>query len=124
MDNEPLRRIAHEIERIAGDEGKRGYTARFQHVNVSRTNNLDLIHDVCVSLLSHSQVNLISNRDVLQPPEEPVAVPGDSNVSFNSRHRGAGDAPDPSVKSQIVRSVIDRNPDLHLCDLEHCQRRT
>jgi hypothetical protein len=92
-------------------------------MNVSGTDNFNLVHDVSVSLGAHNQINLISDRNVFQPSEETVAVPGDSSVARITQRRGSSDTSNAPVQRQVVRSFEDRDSDFHLRNLEHSQRK-
>ena len=72
--------------------------------------------------LHRVELDHVARRDVLQSPEEAVAVTGDAQVSIRARLRRALDVPDGAVERAVVGARQHRHLESNLRDSEHGER--
>src|SRR4051794_12541955 len=90
-DDEPARRGADEVERVTRDQRQRRRRGGVQHRDIVRVDDPRSLDPIDVLAVQRVDLYGVTDRDVLQSPEEAVAVAGDAEVPIRSRWRGTLD---------------------------------
>lgn len=109
VDDKALRGLADEIKGVAGDEGEFGFVANVEHPHLIRRNDLGGIDNVAVGAGVVGDVDLHIFGDVLERPEESIAVAGEAERPQASGHGGALDVTDASLQAGGVEVREDRD---------------
>src|SRR4029453_5938751 len=76
-----------------------------------------------LSALSRIDLDDVARRDVLQSPEEAVAMSGDAQVSSRARLRSTFDEADSAVECAVVGAIQHRHLESNFRDPQHGERR-
>lgn len=80
-DDEAVRRGAYVVERVAGDERERGFRRRVEDGYLGWRHDAGVADDVGEVAVRSGDANVIAGADVLQRPEEGVAMGGKRDVA-------------------------------------------
>jgi hypothetical protein len=116
-----LRCAPEEIERVAGDERKRGYGLWPQHFHLARRDNLDLIHNVSVRSLQRPQLDGVTDAYIFKSAKKSVPMASDADVAGLARAGCTRNPSDRVVQSQIVGAVEERGFKRNLRNPQHRQ---
>ena len=111
------------IERVTGDQRERAHRCRVEHPHVFRVRRPIRVHAVHLLPLKGFELDAIARADVLQSPEEPVAVPGDSGVAVRSRQCSVFDVTHRSVEHEVVGARQHCHFESDLRDAQDRERR-
>src|SRR5438477_8355440 len=81
LDDEPLRRMADEVERIAGDERHRLTLGGIEHVHVVGADDERLADAVAIRSIGGRDRERIADLDIAQRTKHGIAMAGDADVS-------------------------------------------
>ena len=118
-DDEPLRGGADEVEGIAGDQCQRARGRRVEHRDVFRIDDPGSLDAKDVLSLNRVDLDHVARSDVLQSPEEAVAVTGDADVSVGARQRRILDVPETTVERAVVSARQHCHLESQLRDSKH-----
>src|SRR6476660_3381035 len=101
-DDEPPRRRADEVERIAGDQRQRSRGRGIEHGDILRVDNPRSFDTVHFGPVERFQLDGITRSDVFQDAKETVTVPGNACVALRSRLCGVLDVTDAAIQRDLV----------------------
>ena len=110
------------IEGIAADERHRGTGRRVDHADVVRSGDPDPLHPVLLGCDGRVEQQGIALLEVLEHPEEPVAVGRDADVPRRPWQGGAFDPAGREVEHRVRRAVVDRHLELEPRDAQDGER--
>ena len=104
--DEAFRRRPDVSEWIPRDERQLVDALRCQYIFLVRVDDAHGLDAVAECVLRNDDVNLIADFDVLERPEECVAMTGEHHVAAFSRTRGTGNETDCARESAIVGALF------------------
>ncbi len=111
------------VERVAGNQRNRRGIGGCQHVQFRGINNFDRGHLEDFGAVMGFQRHPVTEPDVLERTEEPVAVSRDAEVARFTDAAGADNAGDPAIQIKVRGPVKNRHADVQVLDIEDGLRR-